>query len=112
MNNFLNTIKIPSLPPVLISGETITNILEKANIFNEFFASQCTPLENNSKFPLLLMNTDKRLNTVFIKKDDITSIIKSLNSAKDHGFDDISILTIQLYGDLITLTLVQILKLH
>ena len=71
LNNFHNNIKIPFVPPVLISGETITNIIEKANIFNDFFASQCTPSENNRELPLLLMNTDKRLNTVSIKKDDI-----------------------------------------
>ena len=48
LNNFLNNINIPSVPPILVSGETITNIVEKANIFNEFFAFQCTPLGNNS----------------------------------------------------------------
>ena len=56
LNNFLNNIKIPSVPPILISGKTITNIVEKANIFNESFASQCTPLEKKSKLPSLLMN--------------------------------------------------------
>ena len=49
LNNFLNSIKIPSVPPIQ-SGATITNIVEKANIFNDFFSSQCNiPLENNSK---------------------------------------------------------------
>ena len=81
-NNFLNNIKIPSVPPILISGETMTNILEKANIFNKYFVSQSNPLENNSKLPSLLLNTNKPLNTVSIKKDDITSIIKSLNPTK------------------------------
>ena len=98
MNNFLNNSKIPSVPPILIFGETMTNSVEKANIFNEFFASKRTPLEKNSKIPLLLMNTDKRLNTVTIKKDDIISIIKSLNPTKAHGFDKISIRMIQLRG--------------
>ena len=32
--NFLNNIQIPSVPPVLILGETITSIVEEANIFN------------------------------------------------------------------------------
>ena len=54
LNNSLKNIKIPSVPPILISGETITNIVEKADIFNELFASQCTPLENNTKLPSLL----------------------------------------------------------
>ena len=74
----MNSIKILSVPPILICGETITNIVKKANIFNEFFGSLCTRLESSSKFPLLLMNTDERLNTVYDKKDDITSIIKLL----------------------------------
>ena len=91
LNNFRNNIKIPSVPPSLISDETITNIVQKVNTFNEYFASQCTSLENSSKLPPLLINTDKRLNTVSIRRKDITSIIKSLNSTKAHGFDNISI---------------------
>ena len=110
LNNFLDNIKIPSVPPILISGGTISNIVEKANIFNDSFTSQCTTLENNSKLPSLLMNTDKRLNTASIKKDDITSIIKSLNSTKVHGFDNISVRMIQLCRGSITLPLVQIFK--
>ena len=106
MNNFPNNIKIPSLPSILISVKTIANPVEKVNIYNEFCAAHCTPLENNSKLPSLLMSTDKRLNTVSIKKDDITSIIKFLNPTKARGFDDISIRMIQLCGDAITLPLV------
>ena len=79
MNKILNNIKISAVPPIFMSGETIKYIVEEANIFNEYFASQCTTLENNSKLPLLPMNTNKRLKTVSMKKDDITSTIKSLN---------------------------------
>ena len=91
LNNFLNNIKIPSVPPSFIFGETITNIVEKVNTFNKYFTSQSTSLENSSKFPSLLRNTDKRLNTVSIKKDDMTLIIKSLNPTKADGFDNVSI---------------------
>ena len=96
LNNFLKNIKIPSVSPILIFGETIANIGEKANIFNEFFAFQCTPFENNSKLPSLLMNTDKRLNIFSIKKEGTASIIKSLNPTKAHGFESISVCMIQL----------------
>ena len=58
----------------------------------------------------LLMNTDKRLNTVSIKKEDIILIIKSLNPTKANGFHNISIRMIQLCGDSVTLLLVQIFK--
>ena len=30
----------------------ISNIQTKVNIFNKFFAKQCTPLKNNSVFPI------------------------------------------------------------
>ena len=40
---------------------------------------------------LLLMKTDKRLNTISFKDSDITSIINSLKLTKAHGADNISI---------------------
>ena len=95
-----------------MSGETITNIVKKANIFNEFFASQCAFLENSRKFPSLLMNTDKRLNPVSIKKDDITSILNWLNPTKTHGFNNISICIIQLLGDSIESAKLRALRAH
>ena len=42
------------------------------------------------------MSTGESLNTVSIKKDDMTSIIKSINPTKVHGFDNISISMIEL----------------
>ena len=83
--NILHNIKIPSIPPILASGKTITNIVEKANLFNNFFASQCTPLENTSKLPPLLMKTDKRLNTISFKDNDITSIITESTLSMKEG---------------------------
>ena len=53
LNNILRNIKISSIPPILVYGKTITNIVEKANLFDSFFASQCTPLEDTSKLPPL-----------------------------------------------------------
>ena len=41
-NNILHNIKIPSIHTILESGKTITNIVEKENLFNNPFASQCT----------------------------------------------------------------------
>ena len=105
LNNILYNIKIPSIPPILAYGKTITNIVEKANLFNNFFASQCIPLENTTKVPPLLMNNDKRLNKISFKDSDITSIIKSLKPTKAHGADNISIRIIQLCGHSITFPL-------
>ena len=110
LNNFLNNIKIPSIPPILASGKAITKIVEKENLFNNFFASQSTPLANTSKLPPLLTKTDKQLNKIRFKDSDITSIINSLKPTKAHGADNISVRMIQLCSDSITLPLNLIFK--
>ena len=78
----IHKIKTPSIPPILASGKTVTNIVEKESLLNNFFASQCTHLENTSKFPQLLMKTDKQLNAMSFKDSDITSVIKPLKPTK------------------------------
>ena len=91
LNRFLSNKKIPSIPPPLVNGEMISNFSKKAELFNKFFASQCTPLSNTSTVPSLTMRTDKRLWLLKINEDDIVSIIKILNSNKSHGRDKLSI---------------------
>ena len=51
INRFSNNKKTPIIPPLLVNNKIISNFSEKANLFNKFFASQCTPLENNSSLP-------------------------------------------------------------
>ena len=51
INRFVNNKKTPIIPPLLVSNKIVSNFSEKANLFNKFFASQCTPLENNSSLP-------------------------------------------------------------
>ena len=36
------------IPPLLVDNNFITDIKTRANIFNTFFAAQCTPLKNDS----------------------------------------------------------------
>ena len=45
--------KTPLIPPILINNKLISNFKEKENHFNAFFASQCTPVSNNSTLPLV-----------------------------------------------------------
>ena len=49
LKTFYNGKKIPVIPPPLINIELIPDSKVKANHFNSFFASHCTPLNNNSK---------------------------------------------------------------
>ena len=91
LNRFLSNKKIPSIPPLLVNGEMISNFSKKAKLFNKFFASQCTPLSNTSTLPPLTIRTDKRLSSLKINEDDILSIVKSLNSNKSHCWDKLSV---------------------
>ena len=44
LKTFYNNKKIPLIPSLLIDGKFVTDTQTKANIFNKFFAEQCTPL--------------------------------------------------------------------
>ena len=92
LKTLLNNKKIPCIPPVYHNNNEITDFQEKAQIFNDFFAKQCTLVENSSKLPT---NSFKRpnnlLSTISFTKDDIAKVIKNPNPNKAHGFDMISI---------------------
>ena len=110
INSINFNINVPSIPPIFSNGKTITNIVDKANLFYDFFASQCTPLDNTSTLPPFLMKTNKSINSINFNGDDIISIIRFLDSKKAHGVDNISIRMIKLCGDSIILPLTLIFK--
>ena len=69
----------------------MSNFTEKANLFNDFFATQCTPLSNNSVLPpAISFKIQSRLSSINFEKD-ILKIIRNLNVNKTYGHDNISI---------------------
>ena len=56
------------------------------------------------------MKTNKKINSINFNGDDITSIIKTLDSIKAHGVDNISICMIKLCSDSIILPLTLIFE--
>ena len=48
LNRFLNNKKIPNIPPLNVNGKIIYNFEKKAKLFNSYFASQCTLINNSS----------------------------------------------------------------
>ena len=48
-DKFLSKKKIPAIPPTLVNGELVSDFKQKANTFNNHFASLCTPIKNCSK---------------------------------------------------------------
>ena len=51
LKSFYNDSKIPLIHQLLLSNKIVPDFTEKANIFNDFFATQCTLLSNNSILP-------------------------------------------------------------
>ena len=78
---------------------------KKAELFNSYSASQCTPVVNKSQLSSLKFKTSKRVEKITFTDDVINLIIKNLNVDKAHGWDNISIRMIKLYGKSITLIL-------
>ena len=48
LNRFLYNKKVPAIPPLLRNGKFVSYFCDKSNLFNEFFASTCTPINNGS----------------------------------------------------------------
>ena len=97
LKSFLNNKKIPFIPLLFYENRFITNFKEKAELFNSFFADQCSLMSNASKLPSnFTLYTDNRLSTVTFSQDHIGKIIHNLNPDKAHGHDNISIRTLKI----------------
>ena len=63
----LNNKKNTNIPPIFDNGTLVSNFKKKAEIFNQYFAKQCTPLENDSILPPMVdFMTENRLSTFVI----------------------------------------------
>ena len=86
----MNKSRAPKIPPLLHMGNFVLNCTEKAKLFNDHFAKQCTPLINDCILPDFLCSTDKRIETVTINDDNILSFVCSLTPNKAAVSDGIS----------------------
>ena len=91
LHSFLNRRKIPQIPPTFHKNTFVTNIPEKASLFNELFANKCTVINTNSDLSSFTYATNLRLETVIFDTEKIMSLIRSLNPNKAHGWDEISV---------------------
>ena len=92
LKSFFADKKIPIIPPLLVNDEFVTNFETKANIFNVYFANQCSLLQNGSVLPdhLNPLNNDA-LCDFEINDDIILKLIRELDENKAHGHDAVSI---------------------
>ena len=97
LKTFLNNKKIPCIPPLLHENKFIIDFRSKAEIFNTFFAKQCSLINTSSVLPTtLIMKTRGSLSTIRFTSDDILKIIRNLDPNKAHGHDMISIRMVKL----------------
>ena len=82
---FLNSKKIPLIPPLFHSNRFISDFKHKAELFNDFFSNQYSLIKNTNHV------TDRRLSSVTFSAGDIAKIIQNFNSGKAYGHDNISI---------------------
>ena len=111
LNRFLNNKKIPLIPPLFHENKFVIDFKEKAELFNSFFAKQCSLIKNSSKLPSLLHYlTDNRLSSVRFSQDDIAKIIQNLDPDKAYRHDNISIRMLKICGSSIYKPLEMIFK--
>ena len=47
----LSRLKLPTIQPLLVDGKMASDFYKNTNIFNNFFVSICTPIDNTSCLP-------------------------------------------------------------
>ena len=91
LKSISNDRKVTLIPPLLID-RFVTDIQTKANIFKNFFADQCQPLNNASDLPTnQIFLTESRLGSLDFNEGELLQIIRALSINRAHGNDDISI---------------------
>ena len=77
LKTLYNGKKIPIIPHILINNKLISNF-KKANHLSAFFASQCTPVSNNSTLRLVRTPvSNASLSSISLNDQDILKIIHS-----------------------------------
>ena len=72
----MNKCRAPKIPPLLVNNVLILDCKEKAKQINYFFSNQCRLIPNNSILPTFNLLTDKRIDQISIRKDEIVSLIR------------------------------------
>ena len=95
LKSFLNNRQIPCIPPLSHQNRYITKYNGKTELFNKFFANQCSLINNSSVLPsLLFKRTENVLSSIDFGSDDIAKIIHNLDPNKGHGHEMIRMLKI------------------
>ena len=88
---------MPIIPPLYHKNEFVIDFKKKAELFNSFFADQCSLISNSSELPgKLEYLAQSCLSSITFSKDNIPKMIQNLDPNKAHGNDQISIRMLKL----------------
>ena len=91
--------------------KAISNFKSKVNLFNEFFASECTSSENSNFISNnQAYTTDTKIKSIKFNDDDFIKTIRNLDMNKTHDHDDITIWMIKICDYAIVKPLLMIFK--
>lgn len=96
--------------PIIENNVYVTDFSQKASIFNDYFAEQCTIHDNGSTLPPLHCRTNSLLSNITINPDEIVEIILKQKLEKAHGCDNISMAMLKLCPGEIAIPLSLILQ--
>ena len=92
LKSFLNKKKIPCTLPLFHQNSYITKCKDKTELFNNFFANQCSLINNSSVLTsLVFKRTENVISSIDFGSDGIAKIIHNLDPNKAHGHGMISI---------------------
>ena len=84
LNRLLYNKKLPTVPPLLVDGKLDSEFCNRTNIFKNFFASMCTPIDNTSCLLSFSYRTGSRIKYFHVTENDILAVIKA-DPNKAHG---------------------------
>ena len=96
MNRLIDKKKNINIPRLLENGLFVTNLEAKANIFDEFFVQMYSESSTSSTLPSFTPRSRARLEGFAINREKALRLIRSLDSKKAHGCDEISITMIKI----------------
>ena len=98
--------KTPCIPPIFFENDFVINFQKKAEIFNVFFAKECTGVPNFSKLAsVFIRKTDKYLSTVTFYEYIIKEAVRNLDPSIADGHEMLSIRMLKICGDSLSLSL-------
>ena len=88
--NISNITRIPE------NGILLTNVANKANILNDYFAQQCSEIVTGSPLPSFIPWRNVHLSNIVINRCEVLKLIRALDPKKAGGSDSKSVQMIKI----------------